>query len=213
VLASVVEDGFRVARPVAASDGRWVVDGWIASRFVDGVEAVDGRWDRLIKAARAFHAALADLPRPDHLDRRDDRWSIADRVIWGEATIGLVPAAAELAARITPVLEPVELPSQVVHGDLGGNVWFGAGRPLVLDFSPYWRPTAWAEATAIVDGLMFGGAPASALDLLDQEHALQMALRGLLFRVVTGSQRQGLFGEESEWPRAAAALDVILGRL
>ena len=39
----------------------------------------------------------------------------------------------------------VRTASQVVHGDLFGNVLFaGDAPPAVIDITPYWRPAGWA---------------------------------------------------------------------
>lgn len=54
-------------------------------------------------------------------------------------------------------VRPVRLPSQLVHGDIAGNVLFAAGQsPAVIDFSPYWRPPGYALAVAAVDLLACG---------------------------------------------------------
>lgn len=70
LLARVREDGFRVARPVASSDGRWTVLRWAASRRVEGEHAP--RWAEVIGAGEAFHRAVRHEPRPRFLDARDD---------------------------------------------------------------------------------------------------------------------------------------------
>jgi hypothetical protein len=37
MVSSIVPDGFRLAVPIRANDGRWVVDGWCAQQAVAGV--------------------------------------------------------------------------------------------------------------------------------------------------------------------------------
>lgn len=44
VLPTVAQDGFRLALPVRAFDGRWEVDGWCAQLAVEGIHPPDGRW-------------------------------------------------------------------------------------------------------------------------------------------------------------------------
>jgi uncharacterized protein (TIGR02569 family) len=210
VLDDVVEDGFRVARPIAASDGRWVVAGWVASSFVEGLERVGERWDALFAAGRAFHAAVAHLPRPGFLDERTDRWSTADRVVWGERTIELEAPAAAVAERLWPAVEPLAMSGQVIHGDLAGNVLFGEGPPLILDFSAYWRNPAWAEAVVCVDALLWWDASAAILDVLPADLRRQLALRALLFRVITGSERLRAGGPPDDWHLAEHVADILL---
>jgi uncharacterized protein (TIGR02569 family) len=178
--------GVRVAVPVAATDRRWVVDGWSATPFLEGGPA-GWRWDEVLDAGAAFHAAVAHLPRPSFLDRRRSPWDVGDRMAWGDSmlevrTPGLRPLVEGLAAR----LEPVEAPSQLVHGDLGGNVLLaddgGADlRPAVLDLSPYWRPVGWAHAVVVVDALVWADADPSLLEGPDP----QLVARAMLYRLIT----------------------------
>lgn len=80
---------------------------------------------------------------------------------------------------------PIDLPHQVVHGDLFGNVLFaGSAPPAVVDLVPFWRPPEWAAAVVVVDALSWGGAGA---DLLENWSHLpewsQVLRRAVLFRL------------------------------
>jgi hypothetical protein len=88
VLSSVVEDGFRVARPVRSSAGGWVTDGWCAHTLVAGEHRTwDGPWPEALAACQRFHRALEGMPPPPFLRRRHDIFAIADRVVWGERSV------------------------------------------------------------------------------------------------------------------------------
>jgi hypothetical protein len=80
----------------------------------------------------------------------------------------------------------VDLPAQLVHGDLAGNVLFHPELPpLVIDLSPYWRPPAFASAVVVVDALVWLGADEDLVKpLLEDEGFPQLLLRALLFRAV-----------------------------
>jgi Phosphotransferase enzyme family len=196
--------GDRVAGDRAAGDraaGDWVAGdpvtgGWVAWQWLPGEPAswagVSPFWPRLIAASRAFHAALAGRPAPPWLGRDGSPWTAGDQVAWGERDPESVLAAApgSLAGqlrRLLAALRPVRLPSQLIHGDLGGNVLFaGASPPAVIDFSPYWRPAGLALAVAAVDALMWGGASPAALGELDGQPELdQLLARALVYRLVT----------------------------
>ena len=118
---------FRVAEHVAASDGRWVVDGWAATTWLDGAH-LDGQWDRVLDVSRSFHVAAAatGFGPPAELAGRSDPWAVGDRVAWGEQPPpgDAPPALTRLLARLEPLLTDVRpaLERQVIHGDLGGNV-------------------------------------------------------------------------------------------
>jgi hypothetical protein len=92
------------------------------------------------------------------------------------------------------VLKPLDIsveeldagPSQLVHGDLTGNVLFAAGLPpAVIDFSPYWRPTGFASAVVVGDALLWEGADVSLLTAVAHvEDFPQLLVRALIFRAV-----------------------------
>jgi uncharacterized protein (TIGR02569 family) len=177
LLADVVEDGFRVARPRPE-----VVDGWTAAEYVEGRHE-PGRWLDIIAVGDRLHAAFARFPRPDEIiDSRMNPWEIGDNVAWGLR--GYDGIDDLLAA-----LEPIEAPSQLVHGDLTGNVLFHDELPpAIIDFAPYWRPTEYASAIVVADGLVWEGAPD---ELADAVHP-QFLLRALIYRAVTSME----FGHE-----------------
>src|SRR5437764_1894361 len=155
-LAARREPGFRVPRPLrtVAGDGAagdWVArdpaaGAWVAWQWLPGEPAswagVSPFWPSLIAASRAFHAALAGRPAPPWLGRDGSQWTIGDQVAWGERDPGSVLAAAPgpLAGQLRSLLaalQPVHLPAQLIHGDLGGNVLFAPGEPpAVIDFPP-----------------------------------------------------------------------------
>jgi len=179
--------GIRIPRPVRSSDGRWVVGGWSAQRFVSG--RVERRYDEIVEASFLLSQALARVPKPTYLDDRNDIYSWADRLAWGEDAgyhwdVGGGHGARtfhELAVRRTPV----DLPAQIVHGDMFGNVLFaGSAPPAVIDFTPYWHPAAWSAAVIAVDAVSWGGADTELLERwADLAEWPQMLLRALLFRL------------------------------
>ncbi|HUP87630.1 MAG TPA: phosphotransferase [Acidimicrobiales bacterium] len=174
----------RVASPVPASDGSWVLGGWSATTFLEG-EPAGWRWAEVLDAGRAFSASVARLPRPSFLDRRRSPWDTGDRMSWGDEALtvrtpGLRPLIDESAA----ALRPVDEPSQLVHGDLGGNVLLADGAPpAVIDLSPYWRPVGWSLAVVAVDALVWSDADPD--DPAFAELDPQMLLRAMLYRLVT----------------------------
>ena len=176
VMAAVVEDGFRVARPVASPAG-WVFDGWTAWTYVPGSEET-GRWAEEVAAGEAFHRAVAHLPRP--VFTGTSMYRRADRIAWGEAAYEPHPSFAVTLARAEALLRPLAEPCQVVHGDLGGNVLFADGLPpAVIDLAPYWRPAPYASGVVVAGALVWYGADERVLDLAPWQYVL----RGVLFRL------------------------------
>ena len=189
VLDSLHVDGLRLARPVRSSDGRWVVAGWAACRFVPGT--LVPHYDATVEASLRLHAATAGLPRPRLLDDRDDLPTRAAAAAWGERTPKLDPRAGgvtfdELAGR----RRPVELTPQVVHAELFGAVLFDdAGVPALIELVPAWRPKEWSAAVVVVDAIAWGGADEGLMDRWAHLDAWpQVLLRAVLYRLALHAQ-------------------------
>jgi uncharacterized protein (TIGR02569 family) len=208
VLPTVAAHDLRLSSPQRTIDGELVVDGWTAWSYLSG-EHQAARWLDVIAVGDRFHEAIAGLARPAFIAARTDPWSIGDRVAWGEAPIDPyrdVPHVATLAEG----LAPVRASSQLIHGDLTGNVLFADGLPpAVIDLSLYWRPTAFATAIVVADALVWEGADESLLDVVaDRDNFGQMLLRALLFRVVAAAEG-GFEGDASAIERHyGRAVDV-----
>ena len=200
VLPTVDVPDIGLSSPQRAIGGELVVDGWTAWSYLPG-EHRERQWLDIMDVGDRFHRAIAGLARPSFVATRADPWSIGDRVAWGEAPIDRyrgVPHVARLAAR----LAPVQARSQLVHGDLTGNVLFADGSPpAVIDLSLYWRPTAFATAIVVADALVWEDADDSLLDMAAERDGFgQMLLRALLFRIVAAAE--GRFeGDESDIER------------
>lgn len=183
-LPGVRQDGFRLALPLPARDGRWVVDGWCAQTAVEGAHA-EGRWLDVLAVGERFHTAIAHLERPAFLDARDNPWSVGDRVAWEEIP---TPLAHPTLRRMLDLRQPVDLESQLVHGDLGGNVLFAAGLPpAVIDFAPYWRPVGFAAAVVVADAVCWENADPKVFypAISSIEQFPQLLVRALIYRIVT----------------------------
>ncbi|MGL4175403.1 MAG: hypothetical protein ACRCSN_04930 [Dermatophilaceae bacterium] len=141
VVNAVPRQGFRLAEPCRARDGRWVVGGWSAHLFVPGARPLSAgrRWHDVVDTGRAFHDAVATLPRPALVDQATGPWAAADRAAWGERRLDVHPRLREIAVRLRARAEKARPgPAQVVHGDLTGNVLGAPGdAPVVIDVSPY----------------------------------------------------------------------------
>jgi uncharacterized protein (TIGR02569 family) len=209
VLSRVSSDGFRLARPLTASDGSLRVGGWCASQYVPGRHE-DHRWADIIAAGERFHSALRRVPRPSFLDQRSSPWAVSDRVAWDE-----LPATDFTQVRhllwLAAARRPVTAPAQLIHGDLSGNVLFdGQLPPAIIDFSPYWRPAAYASAIVVADALVWGGAGRRILDAVSHIGEFgQHLIRALIFRAVTDwilsrSEPADAGADDDRWAPAVA---------
>lgn len=174
---------FRVPRPIRAASGQWVVDGWEAWQWVPGA-ANETRVSDVVRAGEAFHRAIAGLERPTFIDTSDDPWARADRMAWEEEPLPADPMLGRLAAEF----RRVESPSQMIHGDLLGNVLFAEGEPAtIIDWAPYWRPAGLGTAIAVVDAVCWHASPIESVPTWRQGIAEweQLLVRALTFRMAT----------------------------
>jgi uncharacterized protein (TIGR02569 family) len=192
----------RVAMPVPARDGSWVVGGWAASRWEPGTTTCRDL-DVVLATARLFHARLASTveTRPPGLDARTDRWAVAERAAFGEEALPDRPVVRRAAA----LLDDTPLgPAQLVHADLAGHVLLdAAGSPVVVDVAPAWRPARWAEAVCVLDSVLWWDADEAVLADRRTGAERQAVLRALLFRAVGD-------GPEHD-QRYGAVLDALEG--
>lgn len=213
---------FHLPAVVPARDGRLVADGWTATTFTDCHPVHDddtaaGSWLPVLAAGRAFHAAVASEPPPALLATRTDRWAHADRVGWGEAE------ATDVGDRSHPLLDAAlalvvdeGLASQLIHGDLSGNVLLGPGLvPTVIDVSPYWRPAAYADAVVAVDAFLWWRTDLEILQLahppgLGAASWRSLLARALVFRLLAFDEpRREPADVDDQLPRYAELLTLL----
>ncbi|WKK61027.1 hypothetical protein QYQ98_08320 [Corynebacterium sp. P3-F1] len=134
VREKITVPGVRVARPVRATDGRFIVAGYHATDFVEGEPG--HRVDEAVAAALRFDDAMSYFPVPS-LDR-DDVWAQADRDTWRGHTDG-------------------NKKLQIVHTDfLACCLFAGSLPPALTDFVPAAaaRPHGYSAALTLIDGLL-----------------------------------------------------------
>lgn len=203
VRENLYVEGLRIARPFRATDGRYVVSGWRADTYIAGCP--EPRHDEVLAVGDRLHEVLAGLERPRFLLQQPapphtdvDVFAAADRAAWEDVPLRSARAAGmseptsddgrrsvDMLKTLATLRKPVEVPSQVVHGDLFGTVLFaGAAAPGITDIVPYWRPAPWASAVVVVDSLAWGGADDDLVQRwADQPEWAQMMLRATMFRL------------------------------
>jgi prepilin-type processing-associated H-X9-DG protein len=82
--------------------------------------------------------------------------------------------------------EPLARARQVIHNDMGGNILFADGlKPLVIDFSPAYGSSEYAEAILVADAIAWEKAPVELMrELSETWNYRQLLLRAVNFRLI-----------------------------
>lgn len=168
-LSKLKPEGFRISAPVISSHDRFVLEGWTCCSFQEGT-FVKGFERTKLEVSRLFHQSLVDVDLSAY-HPANNAWQTAHRMV--------------LLKHPTP-----DYPTQLVHGDLAGNILFHDEQPpLILDFSPTIAPVEYAEAILIADSIAWYDAPLSAVDLLPQNEIYHdMLVRAVMFRLAVAAQ-------------------------
>jgi uncharacterized protein (TIGR02569 family) len=184
-MPGIRREGFRIADPLRANNGQWVVDGWTAwSRIEGSDDKKDAR--ALLKAGRAFCRACSHLERPAWLDQRENPWAMADKMVWGEREVRQNPLVRVPFERLQVLLKPVTPRNHMVHCDLAGNTLFAPDMdPGIIDLTMYWRPLEYALAIAAADLIDWYGATREDIlaELGDLPDLFQFLARAEMFRI------------------------------
>ncbi len=166
------------------------------------------------RGGRALPPGARRRSRPAFVACRTDPWARADAVAWGEVPVAHC-AHVSRVAELAVARRPVAAPSQVIHGDLAGNVLFADHvPPAIIDLSPLHRPADYASAVVVADALVWQGAGEDLLDAVAHvPHVEQLLLRALIFRAVSdrllaGARRAGIEGREAY----RSAVNLVLRR-
>ncbi len=179
----------RIAMPVPARDGSWVIEGWGASRFEPGARLLTD-----LPATRAvgaiLHAELASVVThwPAALHEPRDQGARAERQAFGaDPVVGdAAGAAAALLRTLSAERDDTPIgPDSLVHGSLMGHVLLDPdGAPVVIDVAPYWRPPLWAEATCVLDAVLWWNAHPEVIAQWRAGPPRQAMVRSAIFRLL-----------------------------
>jgi len=216
VLSTITEDGFRVNRPVRTIDGKWTCEGWQAFYFLEGVH-VKGRWKEKIDISIKFHRALQKFPLSDFIAEGNSPWEVADRVVWNGTVEEYGEKVRPITDRLLAVKTNIDIPSQLIHGDMTGNILFHETlSPAIIDFSPYIRPAAYATAIIVVDAVVWEGAQMALLSEMENTHLNnQLLIRAALWRIRTTDEfsRRNQSDPTSEVTPYSHFVDGLLRRI
>jgi len=148
------------------------------------------------------------------MPENNDPWARAHRVAWqtDELPQDLPRHAAKILRGLLDKVSPGAMGfPQIIHTDLCGNILFEEGQlPLVIDFSPFKAPAAYAEAILICDGIAWENSPLSSISLLpDTPYYKEMLTRAALFRLTVAAILHGESGFAEEFYNFKAITDAL----
>ena len=174
----------RFPRPIKSINETWIYDGYIALSFVEG-EHVKGHYTEKLSASIAFHKLLKGIPKPDFVGLGNNSWSVGDLVAWDNQEFKYDQEFMDLYNQIKPHLKKLNLPAQLVHGDLSGNFLVHPSLPVaIIDYSHAWAPNGFAEGIMLADVIAWENADPKDLECFRQIPNIdQFAWRGILRRI------------------------------
>ncbi len=214
LINTLPQNQFRTARHKKSKYNEWVHNNWAVLEFIEGHHIVS-HWEEKITVCRGFNELLVDIPKPDFIDARTDPWAIAGKMTWDELPMRADKRLTSYIETVTKHLQPLTKQSQIVHGDITGNMLFADHLPPgIIDFTPTWRPKEYALAILIVDAITWEGADETIFSYIEHEkNMFQFLLRAALFRTLVTSEFYRQLGVDrfSELPKHESILAVILG--
>jgi len=176
----------KYSRPVRSLSGSFIEEGYGATQFLDG-EFIAGRMKEKIQASKTFNRQLKDIPKPKNFNLWISPWTRAQNLAWNnfQLPVEFDTNASRDLGELFRLWKPIDLPVQLIHVDLSGNILFDGDVPVIIDFTPGFFPKEYAEVLLLSDSIAWFDEPLESLDLLpiNKESTFQMLLRAVLFRL------------------------------
>lgn len=186
VLESLPTHSLAIAKPIRSKNGNFVENGYGATHYI-AAEFSSGRISEKISACQLLNQLLENIEQPEQWNSWYSPWQWANQVAWEEnhlpqnANAHSIKVIEEIKSRY----KLINLTKQLIHSDLAGNILFDGPKPVVIDFSPEFRPSAYAEILLITDSIAWHNEPTESLWLTQhkKELVIQLALRAIVFRL------------------------------
>jgi Ser/Thr protein kinase RdoA (MazF antagonist) len=213
-LAQVDAHGFRLARPVATRDSKWMLEnGWTVWSHVEGRPPEAEDIPDVIDAIYTLHASLRQVAKHPLLDQNTSAWGFAHRHCWGNRPERVHPTLAGLVDELYSRCQPLpSLSCQLIHGDLNAeNILVASGQPPgFIDFTPFWAPVDFAVAM-FANWIGPRQGDVSALRYFEHiPHFEQLLFRAAVRMLLIVSELEGVAGWESAPEKRAAELVLDL---
>lgn len=187
LMGKLISKKILMSRPVKSKNGKWIEHGYGATEYIDG-NFYEGRIEEKLKACNYLNDLLKNVKYPEQSYTWSSPWISASKVSWESEKIptNSIKIAKELISSLQSKLQRIHLASQVIHTDLAGNILFNdAGTPVIIDFSPDYKPAIYAQVLLIIDSVAWHNENLSIIDQISCDETLknQLILRAIIFRL------------------------------
>lgn len=187
IFAQLQPVNYRISKPIKSNQGTYVVSGYAATRYERGVDC-DSAIKEKLAASTLLHKDLKAL-NITQLPESHDPWTKANNVLWRGAHLpkNWSTEILSFCHSLLDHLERITDDYQLIHGDLGGNVFFDEElSPLVIDFSPTIAPKKYADAIIVCDSIAWAGVDLQSIELLQPLDAYKPYIKyAIAFRILT----------------------------
>lgn len=186
VLETISMQSLTIAKPIRSKNGNFVENGYGVTEYIAG-DFFSGRIEEKIKACRILNQLLESVNQPEDWTHWSSPWQWANQIAWEEADLpeNTDSRSKEIIESIKAEYKPIYLSKQLIHSDLAGNILFNRTTPVIIDFSPEFRPSSYAEVLLITDSIAWHQEQVESLWIAQYPKALiiQLALRAIVFRL------------------------------
>ncbi len=214
IMYNLKSNDYRISRPIKSKSGKFVVDGYAASHYEKG-EHDFNRTEDILKVSKHLHKDLSRIKVTDN-PVFNNPWAKANDVLWRDREIDyrlFSPPIKNLVNKLLSEIKPIDLPCQLIHADLGGNVLFDDNLPpLVIDFSPTYAPYEYANAIILCDNIAWNNWSLDTLKYLgDIKYSDELCKYAVAFRVlssvlIAGNSEKNI---SNEWKAYCKIWDFI----
>ena len=183
-LNEVDFEDLQVAIPVRSGAGNYIENAAGATQYYEA-KFFDGRMERKLDTCRELNKKVFHISKPEDFASWESPWTKGQDLAWsfGDAVNFKIPEELRVLMNMR---EQIEIPYQLVHVDLAGNILFDIkGNPVVIDFTPGFYPKEYSESLLVIDSIAWYHGPIESLELLTihGEFKTQLMLRSLIFRL------------------------------
>jgi uncharacterized protein (TIGR02569 family) len=183
-LEQVKAEDVSIAKPIKSREGNYIENGIGATRYYEA-KFFEDKIDAKLDTCRKLNEITSNISKPDDFDLWESPWTKAQNLAWIIPGNFNVKIPGEIQ-RLMSLREEIEIPSQLVHVDLAGNILFDAKEnAVIIDFTPGFYPKEYAEMLLLIDSIAWYKASIGSLDLLNVQGKIrrQLMLRSLIFRL------------------------------